>query len=244
MHPVHMVWTNLNSNFLNIARLTHWGQDEIDTILQTTFSNAIYLNENVRIPIKISLEFVPNGPVNNIPALVQIMAWRRPGDKPLSEPMMVCSSKHICVTRLQWVNNGDVQQESFECLPLLMDSMDKRFPLSCWWIYGNFIQGFSIWTLVFYSFWKKYIVCDVCRLRSATFESTDVLYINPKHNTPMQELVMQDHKQNLYKTCSHCKKDTWYVESKHLLQLPTYCIITVNRCNYINTIATKQESYS
>ena len=34
----------------------------------------------------ISLKFVPKGPINNIPALVQIMAWRRPGDKPLSEP--------------------------------------------------------------------------------------------------------------------------------------------------------------
>ena len=32
------------------------------------------------------------------------MAWRRPGDKPLSEPMMVCFLTHICVTRLQWVN--------------------------------------------------------------------------------------------------------------------------------------------
>ena len=29
------------------------------------------------------------GSVNNIPALVQIMAWRWPGDKLLSEPMMV-----------------------------------------------------------------------------------------------------------------------------------------------------------
>ena len=28
-------------------------------------------------------------PINNIPTLVQIMAWRRPGDKPLFEPMMV-----------------------------------------------------------------------------------------------------------------------------------------------------------
>ena len=26
-----------------------------------------------------SLKFVPKGPINNIPALVQIMAWRRPG---------------------------------------------------------------------------------------------------------------------------------------------------------------------
>ena len=49
----------------------------------------IFMNENVRISIKISLKFVPKGLINNIPALLQIMTWRRPGDKPLSEPMMV-----------------------------------------------------------------------------------------------------------------------------------------------------------
>ena len=49
----------------------------------------IFLNENALIAIKISLQFIPNGSINNIPALVQIMAWRCPGDKPLSEPMMV-----------------------------------------------------------------------------------------------------------------------------------------------------------
>ena len=37
-------------------------------------------------------------------ALVQIMAWRRPGDKPLSEPMMGKFGAHICVARPQWVN--------------------------------------------------------------------------------------------------------------------------------------------
>ena len=63
----------------------------------------IFLKENVIILIKISLTFVPNGPIDNITALVQIMAWRRPGDKPLSEPMMVCLLTHICVTRPQWV---------------------------------------------------------------------------------------------------------------------------------------------
>ena len=68
----------------------------------------IFLNENVWIPIKISLKFVPKVPINNIPALVQIMAWRRPGDKPLSEPMMVCLLKHICVTRPKWVNDMDI----------------------------------------------------------------------------------------------------------------------------------------
>ena len=49
---------------------------------------CILLNENVWIAIKISLKFLPKGPINTIPALVQIMAWRRPGDMPLSEPMM------------------------------------------------------------------------------------------------------------------------------------------------------------
>ena len=67
--------------------------------------NCIFLNENVWILIKISLKFVPKGPINNIPALVQIMAWRRPGDKLLSEPMVVSLLTHICVTRPQWVNS-------------------------------------------------------------------------------------------------------------------------------------------
>ena len=65
--------------------------------------NRIFVNENVRTSIEFSLKFVPKGPINNIPALVQIMAWRRPGDKPLSELVMVSLLTHICVTRPQWV---------------------------------------------------------------------------------------------------------------------------------------------
>ena len=61
----------------------------------------IFLNENVGISIEISLKFVPKGPTNNIPALIQVMAWRRPGDKPLTEPMLVRLLTHICVTRPQ-----------------------------------------------------------------------------------------------------------------------------------------------
>ena len=64
---------------------------------------CIFLNENVWISLKIPLKFVRRGPINNIPALVQIMAWRRPGDKPLSEPMLVFVSTHICITQPQWV---------------------------------------------------------------------------------------------------------------------------------------------
>ena len=92
--------------------LTHWDWDKMATFSQTTFKR-IFSNENVRVSIKISLKFVPQGPINNIPALVQIMAWRRPGDKPLSGPMMVRLPTHICVTRPQWVNTQIVCQDCF-----------------------------------------------------------------------------------------------------------------------------------
>ena len=62
------------------------------------------MHKNIWISIKISLKFVTKGPINNIPALVQTMAWRRPGDKPLSGPMMVNLLTHICFTRPRWVN--------------------------------------------------------------------------------------------------------------------------------------------
>ena len=64
---------------------------------------CIFLNENAWNLLKISLKFVPKVRINNIPALVQIMAGRWPGHKPSSEPMMDNLLTHICVTRLQWV---------------------------------------------------------------------------------------------------------------------------------------------
>ena len=68
----------------NILRVGQNGRHFPDGIFK-----CIFLNENVGISLKISLEFVPTGQINNIPALVQIMAWRRLGDEPLSEPKML-----------------------------------------------------------------------------------------------------------------------------------------------------------
>ena len=83
--------------------LTHWGRDTIDAILQTTFSNAISWMKMLEFRLKFHWSLFLKGPINNTPALGQIMAWRRPGEKPLSEPMMVILLTHICVTRPQWV---------------------------------------------------------------------------------------------------------------------------------------------
>ena len=68
--------------------LTHLSLDKMAAISQTTFFKWISFNEKVWISIKISLNFVPKGLINSITAMVQIMAWRRPGDKPLSELML------------------------------------------------------------------------------------------------------------------------------------------------------------
>ena len=86
--------------------------------------NRIFVNENIIISIEFSLKFAPKGPVNNIPALGQMMAWRRPGDKPLSEPVMVSLLTHICVTRPQWVKVANV--DLVNCLKYA--SLDSK----CW----------------------------------------------------------------------------------------------------------------
>ena len=109
------MWTNDDSpgvvrpQGINTLRPRQNGRHFADDIFK-----CIFLNENVWIPIKISLKFVPQGPINNIPALVQIMAWRRPSDKPLSEPMMVRLPTHICVTRPQWVKEPFENHESYD----------------------------------------------------------------------------------------------------------------------------------
>ena len=88
------------------ALLTRWGRARQDgRHFADGVFKCIFLNENVWFLLKISLKCVPKDRINSVPALVQIMAWRRAGDKPLSEPMMLRLPTHICVTRPQWVKH-------------------------------------------------------------------------------------------------------------------------------------------
>ena len=77
---------------------------------------CIFLNENVWGLVEIPLKYVPECRIDNKQALVQIMAWCRPGDKPLSKPMMVILLTHICVTRPQWVKELPIFLQTF-CWP-------------------------------------------------------------------------------------------------------------------------------
>ena len=93
-------------------------------------SKRIFLNENIIFSIKHSLKFTPEGPINNIPALVLIMAWHRPGHKPLSEPMMVRLLRHICITRPQWVKKANALTFSHVTRSMAWIS-DKRWRNLC-----------------------------------------------------------------------------------------------------------------
>ena len=116
----HNISEQLKTRFVLHPSLFGFGTDPSARIVQSPFNSlrprlkrrpfaddifkCIFLIENEWILPRISMKFVLRVRINNIPALVQIMAWRRPGDKPLSEPIMVSLLTHICVTRPQWVN--------------------------------------------------------------------------------------------------------------------------------------------
>ena len=67
----------------------------------------VFWNENGITLIQNSLKFVSSDPVNMKPALVQMMAWCRKGDKPLSEPILFCWRIHasLGLSDLNYINS-------------------------------------------------------------------------------------------------------------------------------------------
>ena len=80
--------------------LSYWGRDKMAANFLTTFSNAFPWMEIYQFRLRFHWSLFPRV---QLTILVQIMAWCRPGDKPLSGPIFVSLLTHICVTRPQWV---------------------------------------------------------------------------------------------------------------------------------------------
>ena len=99
--------------------------------------------------------------------------------------------------------------------------------------------GASLSDILFSFVLKKYVVCDVCWLRSPSFESSSVLYISPTDTSSMQNLILEGLQQKLQKFCSRCNKNTRHIESSYILQPPKYLLLFVNRFRYINYNITK-----
>ena len=74
-------WIVPSQHPVNLLRPAHNGYH-----LENSIFKCIFLNENVQISIRLSLEFVTEGPIYNNSALVQGMACCWLGDKPLLEP--------------------------------------------------------------------------------------------------------------------------------------------------------------
>ena len=89
-------------------KLTHLPPGQNGQHFADNIFRCIFVNEKFCNLFRISLKFVPQGPIDNNQSLIQIMAWRWPGVKPLSEPMMVYLPTHICVTQPQWVHVKNV----------------------------------------------------------------------------------------------------------------------------------------
>ena len=87
--------SNTNTN-------TQWGRDKIAAILQMTYQNLLYCKK-IFFFIQISLKIVSKGPIYNKPTLVQIMAWRWVGNKPLSDQWWPGLMMHQCITRPKWL---------------------------------------------------------------------------------------------------------------------------------------------
>ena len=75
------IWASY-TNGLRVVTRPYWNEEVINILrpkqngryFPDDICKCIFLNETVWISIKISLKFVPDGPINNIPAIVQMMA--------------------------------------------------------------------------------------------------------------------------------------------------------------------------
>ena len=165
-----------------------------------------------------------------------LLQWRAPYTP------LACNSKDVDALKFQLVRhdifyNGQNQQDSTECLLMLINIIEKgSMPDSS---STTSSTGASLSDILFSFDLEKYIVCDVCGLRSPSFESSSVLYISPTNTLSMQNLILEGLQQKLQKSCSGCNKNTRHIESSYILQPPKYLLLFVNRFRYLNNNITK-----
>ena len=160
----------------------------------------MFVNENAWISIKISLIFVPNGPIHNIPAMVQIIAWRRPGDRPLSEPMMVSSLTHICVTRPQWVYNYTFKIEATHPGDNELNWWTNEIwrDLSFRWVLIEFPKSNCLNFLLFYYVYTRGVTIRLATIRYISRYTTHDMV----HDTIQNQLIYYQWK--ILKHCGMC----------------------------------------
>ena len=90
--------------------LTHLPLDKMAHTFADNIFKHIFFNENVRLPLQISLKFVPRGSNDNKSALVLVWLGAGPVTKRYLNQCWPDSPTHICGTRGRWVNTVRPEQ--------------------------------------------------------------------------------------------------------------------------------------
>ena len=124
---------------------------------------CILFNGNVWIPITISLKFVPQGPINSILELVQIMAWCQAGNKPLCEPKVVRLLVHICITQPQWI---------------YMSCKDGAHISFTWICMLNYNSNLHTYTLPFFKYLSSLLCTASIHMRYLQYNDICIIYMH------------------------------------------------------------------
>ena len=147
VHGPYSHWYLLVFTGLNSSPPGQNGRHFADDIFK-----CLFVNEKFCIMIKISLKFVPKGPNDNNPALVKILAWRRIGDKPLSEPMPTQFTNAYMGHQGRWVNSKQCHWWS----------SGKSVSMICWrfeWnSCSNHMANSNTETVKSYTKWNNYLL--------------------------------------------------------------------------------------
>ena len=137
-----------------------------------TLSNAFSWVKIHTFLLRLHWSLFPRVQINNIPALVQVMAWCRPDDKALSEPMMVSLLMHICLTQLQWVKthitNFDrgrvpvcrILKRNYSHDELVYQNKDSVVMFPMFWCCCNLVMVQSIWLYYRCKKCERFVVVD------------------------------------------------------------------------------------
>ena len=126
---------------------------------------GIFVNENVWIPNKISLKFVPKGSINNNPALVQVIAWT------------VQATSHYL--NQWWLDyrriyaSCGLNELRYHCKKMRSKGILWMGPVPCWPVSGTLLGGAfqkHLWALESKSSW-----IFTCCIKSTLWNSTQYI---------------------------------------------------------------------
>ena len=142
-------------------------REKMTTLLPEDIYKRIFLNENARISIKISLKFVPRGPINNTRSHC---VWTNDG------MFYWCIYASLGLSESRWVSDGFLVVYCWEYKKCYFRPMSYskwtfkfRFPVCLGFFYHWTNQSFGF--ICIYSSLRSRVQCDLCLINAYKFIS-------------------------------------------------------------------------